>query len=123
MTEKKGGCLFMTRSRLSALLVFILLFAFRSNAQQTLGAINGTVTDRSGGVLGKVTVKVRNVDTNLEVLATTRDDGSYLVGALPIGRYSVSFTLDAFRAEVHDQILVQGGVTTTVNGSLQPGDV
>jgi Carboxypeptidase regulatory-like domain/TonB dependent receptor len=113
----------MTWLRLSMLLASILLFASRSYPQQTLGSINGTVADSSGGVLGKVTVKIRNVDTNLEVVATTKDDGSYLVSALPIGKYSVSFSRDAFRMEVHDQILVQGGVTTTVNGSLQPGDV
>ena len=81
------------------------------------------MTDSSGGVLGKVTVKIRNLDTNLEQVASTKDDGSFLVSALPIGRYSVSFARDGFKTEVHDQIFVQGGVTTTVNGSLQPGEV
>jgi Carboxypeptidase regulatory-like domain/TonB dependent receptor len=104
-------------------LVSAFLISLPSSAQQTLGAINGTVADSSGGVLAKVTVKVRNVDTNLEQVANTRDDGSFLVSALPIGRYSVSFARDGFKTEVHDQIQVQGGVTTTVNGSLQPGEV
>jgi hypothetical protein len=65
------------------------------------------VSDSSGGVLGKVTVKIRNVDTNLEQVSTTKDDGSFLVSALPIGRYSVSFARDGFKTEVHDQIVVQ----------------
>jgi len=102
---------------------FCFLLCPPSHAQQTLGSINGTVTDSSGGVLGKVTVKIRNLDTNLEQVASTKDDGSFFVSALPIGRYSVSFARDGFKTEVHDQIMVQGGVTTTVNGSLQPGEV
>jgi hypothetical protein len=105
-----------------AVFTFLLLH-LPSNAQQTLGSINGTVTDSSGAALAKVAVKIRNLDTNLEQLATTKDDGSFTVTALPIGRCSVSFARDGFKTEVHDQILVQGGVTTTVNGSLQLGDV
>jgi hypothetical protein len=105
---------------------FFCLFAISSsiaNAQQTLGSINGAVSDTTGGVLGRVSVKVKNGATNLEVTATTRDDGSYLVAALPIGKYSVTFSLDGFNSEVHSDILVQGGLTTTVNGSLRPGSV
>ena len=94
-----------------------------SSAQQTLGAINGTVSDSTGAVLSKVEVKIRNLDTNLEVVASTKDDGSYLVNALPIGPYSVSFARDGFKTEVHNQITVVGGVTATINGSLQPGEV
>jgi len=102
------------------LLVTLGLNSSAVSAQQTLGAINGTVTDSSGGVLSKVTVKAKNTDTNLEVSATTKDDGSYQISALPIGKYSISFLRDGFKTEVHSQILLQGGVTTTVNGSLQP---
>jgi Carboxypeptidase regulatory-like domain/TonB dependent receptor len=110
---------------LRSLVVFLScsLLSLPSYAQQTLGAINGTVADSSGGVLAKVTVKVRNVDTNQEQVATTKDDGSFLVSALQIGKYTVSFARDGFKTELHDQIVVQGGVTTTVNGALQPGEV
>src|SRR5467141_2923318 len=102
-----------------------LLFLLGTNvqAQQTLGSINGTVTDVSGGVLGKVNVKVHSAATNLEQTAVTKDDGSFLIVGLPIGKYSVTFSRDGFKSEVHSEILVQGGVTTTVNGSLQPGEV
>jgi hypothetical protein len=106
-----------------ALLCLTFLLGVRSEAQQTLGSINGTVADVSGGVLGKVTVKVHNAETNLEQTAVTKDDGSFLIVGLPIGKYSVSFSRDGFKTEVHDQILVQGGLTTTVNGSLQPGEI
>src|SRR5467141_2610186 len=70
-----------------------LLFLLGTNvqAQQTLGSINGTVTDVSGGVLGKVNVKVHSAATNLEQTAVTKDDGSFLIVRLPIGKYSITF--------------------------------
>src|SRR5216683_3054613 len=101
----------------------LCFLANSTHAQQTLGSINGTVTDVSGGVLGKVTVKVHSAATNLEQTAVTKDDGSFLIVGLPIGKYSVTFSRDGFKAEIHSEILVKGGVTTTVNGSLQPGEV
>src|SRR5579863_1641699 len=114
------------RKYIPSLVVFLsslLLLVLPSSAQQTLGAINGTVSDSTGAVLSKVEVKIRNLDTNLEVTASTKDDGSYLVNALPIGPYSVSFARDGFKTEVHNQITVTGGVTATINASLQPGEV
>src|SRR5260370_30666672 len=112
--------------------VFRLLFVFLGSlmllnlpccAQQTLGAINGTVTDSSGAVVAKATVKVRNKGTNLEQTATTKDDGSYSIVDLPSGTYEVTFTRGGFKTELHARIWVQGNRTPTVNGSLQPGEV
>ena len=109
--------------RFAAIFCLISFTCSIASAQQTLGSINGTVRDSGGGVLGRVLVKVENAATNLEITTTTRDDGSYLVSALPIGKYSVTFSLDGFNSEVHSEILVQGGLTTTVNGSLRPGPI
>jgi len=109
--------------QLSVFLVSLLLFSLPGHAQQTLGAINGTVTDSSGGVVSKALVKIQNIATNFEQTVTSKEDGSFSVVDLPIGNYSVSFSRDGFKTEVHSQILVQGNRTITVNGSLQPGEV
>jgi hypothetical protein len=100
-----------------------LLLTTSASSQQTLGSINGTVTDVSGAVVGDVAVKVRNVDTNLEQTRTTKADGSYNFADLPIGTYEVTFTRAGFNTEVHSKILVQGNRASTVNGSLKPGDM
>src|SRR5579863_3505333 len=75
-------------------LASLLLAASSALAQQTLGSINGTVSDSSGGVVGKVAVKARNLGTNLTQTATSKDDGSYSLVDLPIGTYEVSFAKD-----------------------------
>jgi hypothetical protein len=92
-------------------------------AQQTFGSINGTVTDTSGAVVQNAAVKIHNLATGLEQATTTKADGSFNVTDLPVGTYSVTFSRDGFKNEVHSRIEVQGNRTTTVNGSLQPGEV
>ncbi len=104
-------------------LALLCVCIWPSQAQQTLGSISGTVVDSSGGVIHGATVKILNLATGLEQTATTKSDGSFSVTDLPIGMYSVTFSRESFKTEIHSQILVQGNRTTTVNGSLQPGAV
>ncbi len=92
-------------------------------AQQTLGSLNGTVTDSSGAVIPRAAVKVRNVETNFSVSAETKANGSFSVADLPIGTYEVTLSREGFQTAVYPQILVQAYRTTTVNVKLQPGAV
>jgi hypothetical protein len=115
MNFRRFGCL--------VVLVLLALVPVSVSAQQTLGSINGTVTDSSGGSVSGAAVTIRNVDTNLEVTAQTKNDGSFSVHDLPIGNYEVSVSKDGFNKEVHSKILIQGNRATTVNAQLQPGTV
>jgi hypothetical protein len=72
------------------------LFSFPARAQQTLGAVNGTVTDASGAVIQGVSVQIRNIATNLVVTTHSKDDGSFSVVDLPIGTYEVAFSKEGF---------------------------
>ena len=92
-------------------------------AQQTLGAINGTVSDTSNAVIARAKVQVKNLGTGLTVNATTQGDGSFNVVDLPIGTYSVTISKDGFKTEVHSNILVRGNLATTVNAVLQAGEI
>ncbi|MGB7846025.1 MAG: TonB-dependent receptor [Candidatus Acidiferrum sp.] len=105
------------------LLLSVLICSSPAKGQQTLGAISGTVIDISGAVVQNATVKIHNVATGLEQTVHTRADGSFIIADLPIGTYSVTFSRDGFKTEVHSQVLVQGNRTATVNGLLEPGAV
>lgn len=112
--------------KLAAIFVAVCLsvcLGTKIHAQQTLGAINGTVTDSSGAIVQGAKVTVKNNGTNLELEKVTKNDGSYEFVDLPLGTYTVTFARDGFKTEVHSEILVRGNLTTTVNGRLEPGAV
>jgi len=115
---------FMLRCVSAAILILLAAFApVATRAQQTLGSIDGTVTDSSGAVVQKASVSIRNVGTNLMVMAETKDDGSFSVIDLPIGTYEVTFTKMGFEKVVYPLILVKGSATTSVKATLQPGEI
>ena len=110
---------------LGALFVVVLGLGFLTqfaSAQQTLGAITGTVTDPSGAVVSDATVKAVNIATNLEVVAHT-NNGSFVIPDLPAGTYRVTVTKDGFKTETHTRILVFGNRTTTVDTTLVVGSI
>src|ERR1700732_4303837 len=114
----------MMKLRYAFILVFALsLISLPVSAQQTLGSIDGTVTDTSGARVTDASLKAKSVATNLEVEDHTRNDGSFHVADLPIGTYEVTFSKTGFKSSVYPQILVQGNRTATINVQLQPGEL
>jgi hypothetical protein len=107
----------------SVLFALMILLPRVVHAQQTLGSINGSVTDTSGALVQGTSVSIRNTGTNLVVTAQSKDDGSFSAADLPIGNYEVTFSKTGFKTEVYSSILVQGNRTTTVNARLEPGTV
>jgi hypothetical protein len=110
------------RWSLAVLTVVVLaIFSQPAHTQQTLGSVNGVVTDSSGAVIPKAAVKIRDVSTNFEISAETKSDGSFNAADLPIGTYQITFSKENFQTSVFPQILVQGNRTTTINTQLKPG--
>ncbi len=108
-----------------AALILFVLFGSRvpCQAQQTVGAITGTIFDSSGAVVGDAVVKARNVATNLEITVNSKSNGSYSISNLPVGTYEVKFTKTGFETETHTQVLVTSDRTATVDGALKVGAV
>ena len=103
------------------LILLVVVALMTTRAQQTLGSIDGTVTDSTGAVVQQASVSARNVGTNVVATAQTRDDGFFSIIDLPIGTYEVTFTKTGFEKVVYSQILVQGNLTSTVKATLVPG--
>lgn len=114
---------FRLAAKVATLLISTVLLLPFAHGQQTLGAMNGTVTDSSGAVVPVCVVHARSVATNLEVSTPTKNDGSFSIADLPIGTYEVKFTKEGFETAVYPQIIVQGNRTATVNAKLRPGAV
>ncbi len=106
------------------LLSLAVLFgpAHIAQAQERTGAVSGTLTDASGGVLPGVSVTLTDTRTNRSTTVVTDGAGMYRVDLEP-GLYSARFELSGFARQEVPQIEVLLGRTFTVNASLKVGNV
>ena len=81
-------------------------------AQSGRGTISGVVKDTSGSVAPGVTVVATHKATNFVATATTNAAGLYSLRNLPIGLYSVSFTLQGFKP------YTQAGIDLDLNEAI-----
>ena len=108
---------------LLAALFLWLPFAQVTQAQQTLGGITGTVTDKTGGVLPDTLVTIVGDQTKLTRTQKTNSNGIYDFVNLPIGTYALTFEHEGFQSEKIPSITVQADRTATVNAALPVGKV
>jgi hypothetical protein len=108
---------------LSLALLAIFSFALSSSAQTTLGGITGTVVDPSGSAIPGVEVKATSDDTKLVRTAKSNSSGSYQLNDLPIGKYTLTFTLAGFSTEKIPNIVVQADRTMTLPAKLALGAI
>lgn len=92
-------------------------------AQTTTARMVGTVRDRTGAVLPKVEVTVRNIDTNSTRTAPANEVGDYVVTNLTVGRYEVSAEHAGFKKYVQSPITLEVDQTARVDLILDPGSV
>jgi Carboxypeptidase regulatory-like domain len=92
-------------------------------AQQTLGGITGTVTDKTSGVLPETLVTIVGDQTKLTRSQKTDANGGYSFVNLPIGTYTLTFTHEGFQTQKLPSLTVQADRTATVNVTLPVGQV
>jgi len=76
-------------------------------AQESRGAISGTVKDASGGALPGVTVTGTNRATNIPTVAVTNDRGAFVLLYLQPGVYDVAAEIAGFKKARRDNIEVR----------------
>ncbi len=88
------------------------------------GAIAGIVTDSSDAVLPGVVVEVTSPALIEKSRSSTTDgSGQYRITALPIGTYTITFTLSGFSAVRRENIELSSGFTASVDAKLGVGNV
>ena len=106
-------------------LCFVVSSALPSVAQQGVGAINGRVTDATGGVLPGATVTLASdqgtIGGNQETVVDER--GAYQFLRLVPGTYSVRAQLSGFRTVAQPNIVVSSEVTARADLRLEVGTV
>ena len=106
-----------------SVLAAIGLMSASSWAQGPIGAIEGTVTDSSGGVVAGATVTVREADTNQTRTSVTDSAGSFRFAQVPVGAYSVQVTYTGFSTFTQEGIALTIGQTARLTIVLTPAGV
>jgi hypothetical protein len=84
-------------------------------AQETTGAIEGMVIDKTAGAIAGARVVARNVQTGFTKEAVTGADGFYRLLLLPVGAYAVTVDAPQFARLVRDGIQVNLSQTLRLN--------
>src|SRR5258706_2175420 len=105
--------------RLFLAVVMILTLGVAANAQTFRGAINGTVTDPSGGSVPNATVKATETATGIDHATVTTSDGAFAFQDMPLGLYKVTVTATGFPAYTVDKVEVVAGQIYTLQVKLK----
>jgi hypothetical protein len=104
---------------IAAVLVLLPAAAF---AQE--GQITGTVRDSQEAVMPGVTIEVTSPALIEKIRSATTDaGGQYRITNLPVGTYTVAFTLTGFKKEERAGVVLTSGFTASVNATLSVGQV
>jgi hypothetical protein len=106
-----------------ALLLFVLLAAQFTFAQQGRGTIFGTVTDATGKVIAGASVTLVSVSTRLNYTATANDEGYYVFPALPVGAYSLAASKEGFKKGLRSGLTLEVDQKAQVDVQLETGAV
>lgn len=108
------------RFRISIALAALIV---SSAAAQTQSGITGTVTDRTGAVIVGATVLARNTGTGVGSSTLSNGSGAYNFPFLAPGQYEVSCELAGFKKFVRTGLVLETGLTSTVDIRLDVGEV
>ena len=112
-----------TRQRLAAVSMFasVLLLYHQPAEAQFNSAIEGTISDSTGGVVPGAAVTLTNQETGVANNAQTTDAGYYRFPALGNGLYTIRVTLQGFKTVIQGSIRLQVAETKTINLTMDVG--
>ena len=88
------------------------------------GQIAGAARDSSGAVVPGVLVEVTSPALIEKVRSATTDgNGQYRITNLPVGTYTVTFSLQGFTRQQRDNIVLTTGFTASVNATMTIGEL
>src|SRR5215813_6589550 len=109
-------------SKLIRLLLVMLLLAPFAFAQFSSG-FQGTITDRTGGMVPGATVRITNIETGVTREALTTAEGVYTVPSLSPGTYRIQVVKEGFVSAVQDSLVLAPDAVRKVDFTLQVGNV
>src|ERR1051326_777039 len=110
----------MSKPVVSVLCVFVLAAA--AWAQFSSG-FQGTVVDRSGGVVPGVVIRVMNVETGVQREVLSSESGVYVVPSLNPGVYTLEAIKEGFATAKQESLVLEPNLPRKVDFVLELGNV
>src|SRR5258708_15600292 len=104
------------------LLVAILLCAVSTRAQYR-ASVEGVVADPAGAVVSGATLTLTNLDTNLQLTATSDENGVYNFNALPPAKFSLAVEKAGFKKKTLQNVGIIPEQANALNIQLELGQV
>jgi hypothetical protein len=113
----------MAGSRIAAWVASVILFGFLAStlsAQISQGGVAGTVKDNSGAVVPNAHITLTNKATNVSLATQSTSSGTYVLGTVPVGTYTLKADAPGFKTyvlagiEVHVQNIVTADVPLAI---------
>ena len=115
------------KHRLLRVIAPLLCLATITSATMAYGqvttALSGTVTDTSGAVLPGADIVAKADETGTTFTAVTNDHGNFTIPAIPIGRYTVTVSLQGFKTVALSDIRVSTATAAQVTVKLELGQL
>jgi len=93
----------------------------RVAGQAISGDIVGTVVDKTGAVVPDAAIEVENVATGIKTNATSRDQGEFRFGNLPVGTYTIRVSKSSFATTTITNFSVELNKTSSLLVTLELG--
>lgn len=103
--------------------IFVLILSGFLIGQTNRGGITGTVTDANGAVVPSAKVTITHVKTGQAIVLNTSSSGSYNAATLDPEFYTVLVEAPNFKKALIENVKVNTASVTTVNVSIEPGNV
>jgi hypothetical protein len=124
MSTRVGWVVSDLRRSLGILLAVAGLVAAQATVAfgQDEASIIGVIVDESGAVLPGVTVTATSTALQVkEVSVVSNERGEYRISPLPIGTYTVTYTLSGFQSARHENIRLTVGFSAKLDAKLKVG--
>jgi hypothetical protein len=112
----------IARITLAGLTLLAMLFCV-AYAQETTGAISGTVSDPSGAAVPNAKVEVSGVSLPRPLVVLSDSTGAFQLGTIPAGTYNVTVSVAGFSTMKKTDVSVILGRTSRLDFKMEVGAV
>jgi hypothetical protein len=113
----------MSKPKASVLGLFLVVGLAASLAAIETGEVKGRVGDENGTGLPGVAITAASPNLQGTREASSAKDGSFHLALLPVGTYTLSFSLEGFGTVVQEGVIVRLGQVATLTVILRPSAI